>query len=267
MRLCWVTDPHFDHADTVARERFIQEVLAKGPDVVVVTGDIGVAHTFAAWLEWMVMEIGKPICFVLGNHDFYGGNKTIPSIAEVRQEAASLLPKGAVYLSNAGVYPISAGTALVGHDGWYDGRYAIIHKSNVRINDHELVRDLRRLPYKDLDKKIKVLADEAATSMRRGIELAVHKHKRVVVATHVAPFPECATYQGRPSDRDWLPWFSSKATGDMLLEACAKHPSHEFLVLCGHSHGGSDVHKLPNLRIVTGAAVYGYPEVANTFEF
>jgi predicted MPP superfamily phosphohydrolase len=33
------------------------------------------------------------------------------------------------------------------------------------------------------------------------------------------------------------------------------------VVLCGHTHGGGDVQVAENLRVVTGPAEYGEPEI------
>ena len=63
-----------------------------------------------------------------------------------------------------------------------------------------------------------------------------------------------------PAD-DCLPFFSCKAVGDVLLEAARAHPACQTLVLCGHTHGGGELQVLDNLRVVTGPAEYGRPEI------
>ncbi len=47
----------------------------------------------------------------------------------------------------------------------------------------------------------------------------------------------------------------------MLLEAAQAHPGCQFLVLCGHTHGGGEVKVLENMRVRTGPAEYGNPEI------
>ncbi len=65
--------------------------------------------------------------------------------------------------------------------------------------------------------------------------------------------------QGRPDD--YLPFFSCKAVGDVLLEAAQSHPKCQILVLCGHTHSGGEISVAENLRVVTGPAEYGKPEI------
>jgi hypothetical protein len=40
------------------------------------------------------------------------------------------------------------------------------------------------------------------------------------------------------------------------------HPDRRILVLCGHTHSAGVHDHAPNLRVLTGAAVYGKPDVA-----
>ena len=54
--------------------------------------------------------------------------------------------------------------------------------------------------------------------------------------------------------------------GDVLLEAAQSHPKCQILVFCGHTHGGGEVQVAENLRVVTGPAEYGEPEVQEVVE-
>ena len=49
--------------------------------------------------------------------------------------------------------------------------------------------------------------------------------------------------------------------GGVLLDAARSHPKRQILVLCGHTHGGGEVHVAENLRVVTSPAEYGKPEI------
>ena len=64
----------------------------------------------------------------------------------------------------------------------------------------------------------------------------------------------------------YLPFFSGKAVGDVLLEAAQLHPKCQILVLCGHTHNGGKVQVAENLLVVTGAAEYGEPEVQQVIQ-
>jgi hypothetical protein len=77
----------------------------------------------------------------------------------------------------------------------------------------------------------------------------------------VPPFRESCWHQNAISGDDWLPHFSSKASGDALKEVVASRPDKQVLVLCGHTHGSGRAQPLPNLEVRTGGAEYGRPAI------
>ena len=79
MRIAWITDIHLDFLSPGGVEAFLGRLRAEEPEAVLVGGDIGTASTFPTFLTTMAEWLERPIYFVLGNHDFYGG-----SIEEVR---------------------------------------------------------------------------------------------------------------------------------------------------------------------------------------
>jgi len=74
-------------------------------------------------------------------------------------------------------------------------------------------------------------------------------------------FRDATWHQQQISDDNWLPHFSCKAVGDALRHAAESNPGCQMLVLCGHTHGGGEAQILDNLRVLTGEAEYGRPEV------
>ena len=78
---------------------------------------------------------------------------------------------------------------------------------------------------------------------------------------HVPPFRESCWHEGRVSDDEYLPHFSCKAVGEVLLRCMRARPDRKLTVLCGHTHGRGSVDMLPNLSVVTGGADYGRPAV------
>ena len=97
--------------------------------------------------------------------------------------------------------------------------------------------------------------------------LAVNRSwPRVVVVTHVPPFRAAAWHQGRPSHDDWLPWFSCRAVGEVLLRCARRNPTVEFLVLCGHTHGSGVYSPAENVTVHTAEAEYGAPRVQCVFD-
>ncbi len=95
---------------------------------------------------------------------------------------------------------------------------------------------------------------------------ALARFRHVIVLTHVPPFRESCWHEGKVSDDNWLPFFACKAVGDALREAMAAAPDRQMTVLCGHTHGSGEAQILPNLRVLTGGAVYGKPSVQRVIE-
>ena len=261
MKLAWATDIHLDHATESARRRFCQSVEEQA-DALVVTGDIAESHILGSALTALATLTERPVYFVLGNHDFYRG-----SVASTRRQVGYVVGENLVYLSQAGVVELTPNTALVGHDGWADGRLGDLDGSDVILNDFLLIDELKHwrddytLDKPALRQALETLGDEAACYLKGVLAPAAEQYPKVIVATHIPPFREAAWYQGRPSADDFLPFFSCKAVGDVLLEVAKSHPKCQILVLCGHTHGGGEIQVLENLRVVTGPAEYGKPEI------
>lgn len=263
MRLAWATDIHLDHATESARRRFCESVNERA-DALVLTGDIAESHILGSSLRMLAELTAVPVYFVLGNHDFYRGS--VAATRRIVGYVVSDMP-GLVYLSQAEVVELTPRTALVGHDGWGDGRFGDLDGSEEILNDFLLIdelrcwRDMHTLDKPALRRVLAALGDEAAEYLKSVLIPAAEKYPHVIVATHVPPFREAAWYAGRPSNDRFLPFFSCKAVGDVLLEAARAHPVCQILVLCGHTHGGGDLQVLDNLRVVTGPAEYGRPEI------
>ncbi len=85
--------------------------------------------------------------------------------------------------------------------------------------------------------------------------------KNIIILTHIPPFKESCLHNGIISNNDWLPYFSSKATGDILIDIAIKNPSIEFLTYCGHTHSSGFYQPLKNLTIKAGGAEYYKPEI------
>lgn len=258
MRIAWATDIHLNFVSPAQVDAFCDRLLDGHPDVVLLAGDIAEGHNLEALLGRVASRLRRPIYFVLGNHDFYRSD-----IAFVRERMRALTAESAHlrWLPAVGVVPLTDTCALVGHDGWGDGRLGDPDGSRVELADWALIQDFRGLSRSDRLKKLHALGDEAAAHLRPALLAALARCARVLVLTHVPPFREATWHEGRPSADDWLPWFSCKAVGDMLLDVMHTHPEHHALVMCGHTHSAGEVAVLPNLSVRTGGAVYGAPVV------
>ena len=134
------------------------------------------------------------------------------------------------------------------------------------LNDYLLIEELAGLDKRDRLERLHALGDEAAAHFRAVLPEALARFRRLIVLTHVPPFREACWHRGRISDDDWLPHFACQAVGEVLVEAMAAHPECEMTVLCGHTHSPGEAQVLPNLRVLTGGAEYGRPEVQRVLE-
>ncbi|HDL64214.1 MAG TPA: phosphoesterase [Proteobacteria bacterium] len=264
MKTIWVTDIHLEFLDSSGFHRFMRELSASDADAILISGDIAQASTVERYLSKMAEILEIPIYFVLGNHDFYHG-----SISEVRKAMTSLV-EGSPYLNwlnVRGPVILNSTTCLIGHDGWCDGRLGDYFSSTVMLNDFLLISELTGLSQQELLHQLRSLGDEAAEHFRAVLPVALESAAHVVVLTHVPPFRDAAWHDGNYCDSDWLPFFSCKAVGEILLEAMQDHPDKRMTVLCGHTHGGGESQILPNLSVLTGPACYGAPVIQEIFEW
>lgn len=263
MRVVWATDIHLNFLGAKERALFFSAIRAQRPDGVFVTGDIAEAPSLNSLLEEMHQAISVPLYFVLGNHDFYYGS--ISQVRHALQDQCRVQP-GLVYLSTAGLVKLTPTMALVGHDGWGDGRYGNYHASPVRLSDQELIADFQDLDREAVLAKLHALGDEAASSLQGRLVKALESYRHVVFLTHVPPFKEACWYQGKMGNDDWLPYFACQATGDVLMNVSREHPGCLITVLCGHTHHAGIAQLGPNLRVITGSAEYGAPSIQHVFE-
>lgn len=280
MRLVWSTDIHLNFVGIAQLTKFAGDIVAQKPDLVVLTGDLSEAPDLENHLRHLdILLKDIPVFFVCGNHDYYNGSieavrkvlrdkHTYPEV-EKGHDRVGLSSRVPWWLGSSGFIRLTDKTALVGHDGWYDGLYADWMKSRVDLNDYYCITELSpaQCPVRQLrHDKIKALAQEAAEYVRTEMMAAFAAgHSTVYVATHVPPFRENACYNGKMSDDDWMPHFSSKVMGDMLMDVMMAHPEAHCTVLCGHSHGAAWHAPLSNLECHTGFARYRFPAYNDVF--
>ncbi len=155
-------------------------------------------------------------------------------------------------------------TILVEHDGWADGRLGNYYNSGVVLNDSRMIADLfqeKILGKSQLLTKMQQIADFDASHLQRQLLQAVEEHpQRIIILTHIPPFKEVCLHAGKINNDDWLPYFSSKVTGEILIDICMTYPGINFLVFCGHTHDKAKYSPLPNLLVEAGHAEYNVPE-------
>ena len=263
-KLAWATDTHFDAAGADAFNSFIAELRAQEADGLLVSGDISHGPLVFDALKKLYDGIEIPIYFIFGNHDFYDS-----SISEQRElvRAFSAGNPEITYLTYSDPIDLDGQWALVGHDGWADGKDGNFFQSPIRLNDFNYIRELIGLDQQVLFRTLCGLGEEAAQSMRQKLKTAFQTHAKVLAVTHVPPFRKACLYESREADDDWAPFFVSQSMGSMLMELMPRYPEREVLVLCGHCHHGADYQPLSNLRVLSGHAQYGKPEVQEPIVF
>jgi 3',5'-cyclic-AMP phosphodiesterase len=257
-RFAWLTDIHLNFLERPQCERFLDEVAQQRADGILIGGDIAEGHTLETYLKMIADRVGGPVYFVLGNHDFY-----YSSISATRATARAVcrVVPSLHWLSESGIVPLSDQTALIGCDGWADGRFGNFFESDVDMTDYFLIEDLSRLDREARFQKLNALGDEAAVYLRRLLPEALRQFASVILLTHVPPFREASWHEGGVCDDNHLPHFASRVIGETLQQVMEEHPTRQLTVLCGHTHGRGDIRMAPNLVVKTGGAEYGAPVI------
>lgn len=261
MKIAWLTDTHLNFLTWEGVEKFLAN-LPKDVDAFLHTGDISDGCKLKDTLE--LWPNNKPLYFVLGNHDFWH-----QSIKDTLVDVKTIcsLNSNLIHLTLSNPIKLDEKTYLVGVDSWADGGYGDYVNSPVRLNDSVYIPELKQAA--SIGGKMQVLqimqqlAKVDAERLDAKIQIALKNKKldTLIVAIHVPPFEEAALYQGKRTDKDFLPFFTSKVTGDVILKHAKANPHVQFKVYCGHTHDKTYYKKLDNLEINVGGATYNDPEV------
>lgn len=262
VRVGWVSDVHLNFVDPRGVRRFFRELAAQDADAWLLTGDIAEARSLAKFLQMFEGALSAKTFFVLGNHDFYGA--ALKSVRCTTREFVSRSQR-LVWLTDVGPQQLSSDVAIVGDDGWADGRLGNPLGTPVELADFFAIEDLAGLDRRDLVWNLRELGDSAAGRLEPKLRQAATTSRRVIVLTHVPPFWEASWHEGHLSDRDWVPWFTCSAVGDALMACAAAHPEVSFTVLCGHTHSSGVCSPAPNLLVYTAQAEYGTPHMQAVF--
>ena len=168
------------HVDTAAYE------LPPTPsdiDCIIIAGDVDEGHDMSAdWLRNHVVQLGLPVVFIAGNHDYYGW--------DLADDYAGIYQRSGVELLHPGRPTIEiAGARIIGSTLWTD--YAIVGdvdaaRSWARRSMPDLVSidlGLRRVSTRDLldmHRQQRMIAER---------ELEVPFPGSTIVVTHHAPHP------------------------------------------------------------------------------
>jgi predicted phosphohydrolase len=266
----WMSDIHLDYLTPPERSDFLRRLgyfhLFGDDDFfradgMLVGGDISRNTQMADDLRALRGNSGLPLYYVPGNHDYYGGT--------IRDMRAKQLRLHRGYRSNK-IYSLELIPAvrlglhgevgLVGHGCWGDTRSGDYDSSDLHtMADFREIWDFKNLNLRQRKEVLMKLGDEAAAHLKKGCStLATHGCEHVVVLTHVPPFPEASTFEGKVNDKG-LPYVCCQAAGAVLQEVAKVFPHVRFTVLSGHSHEEVRLAVLPNLKVLVRKAAYYEP--------
>jgi predicted MPP superfamily phosphohydrolase len=258
MIFAWLTDIHLEFLTDQEVQLFFQKIVDAKTSGIFLTGDISITKNICHHLTLMSKILSVPIYFVLGNHDYYGGN-----ISETRHmvETISNDSNNLCYLPTAGIVELTDSVCLIGHGSWADGRFGASQNSNVTLNDYFKIEDFIGKGKVERFALLNQLGDQAAIYLEKSLQRAIELYDNIYLLTHVPPFAEACWHNGEIADGDYLPHFACKAVGDILIKIMSSHPEKQLIVLCGHTHSDGIAQILPNLLVKTGKAQYGKPEI------
>ena len=263
MNLVWLTDLHLDFINDENLLVLLKKIKAINSSGIIISGDISNSYSIEESIIKIYDFIKKPIYYVTGNHDYYGS-----SIESVNSKLLSMYQKNSDlnFLNVSGITRLDD-ISIIGHGGWYDGGFGDYFNSNVVLTDIYKIKDFYDVPNKS-ERLIlyKRLADESVQHFKNLMSDVFDETDNAILVTHVAPFKESSVYNGQQSDDNWLPFFTSKCLGTFLKTTMKKYKNKKLLVLCGHSHGNSDVQVLKNLRVLTGEAEYRNPRISKILD-
>lgn len=249
-KILWYTDTHFK---PWTRFKILNSIQDEKPKAVFLSGDITYGPTLISDLKFLGERIGRPLYFILGNHDYHGS-----SIAKVHEEIRKVCAeyKNLVWVTEAGVIPLTEEVALIGAEGWYDAR--IGNPEYIKYTfDWFLTEEFKKLP--SMSARIdafRKLADDSATLLSEQLEKAVKDFKTIYLITHFPPWREAHRASGTFMEQFWLPYNVNLALGQALEKVMEKHKNRNLIVLCGHTHTDCWIHVSRNIECRVNNASY-----------
>jgi predicted phosphohydrolase len=247
--LLWLSDVHADvlgfsllgHYSRLSRQQ---------PRGVLVTGDISNALRLAEDLTVLTTSFLCPVYITLGNHDYYGGN--FQGVQQLVWEACSK-HANLFYLDRCAPVWVSSTTALIGCQGWGDGRAGLGKKSTLFVNDRVHIKDFIGRNPDAYFQLLRELGRASAAAFLRVAPGALAKADHLIVGTHVPPFAKSCVFRDRAN---YLPFYCNMALGRAIQKVARKFSTKRISVYCGHTHHESVYSPLPNVSVHVAKASY-----------
>jgi len=259
----WITDPHLDHlkGETMLLN-FVKKLAARKSDGLVITGDIAESKTIYQFLEILSGCYRRPIYFILGNHDHYGAWMA-DTHARVRSICNAVPPGILNWMTDVGVLMLDDRTAIIGHEGWYDGQAGepglsfSLSEFYMPNGILDLVHAFDQSSHALFDKLQELGAASADHIRKMVVQARDQGARRILIITHVPPFREASYFRGKPSEAKAAPFYVNQVLGEALLELADEHRQLNLEVYAGHTHGKREYQPRENLVVRVGSARYG----------
>jgi predicted phosphodiesterase len=267
MRLAVANDTHFHHCQdkSKAMRKFVHQLNKVEVDALLFTGDISDGDTWTRVLPIIRKWLGKPVYYVLGNHDFYHWgwrdawmagvklNAEDPELIHLASYGALLLDERVGIVGSSSVACLTAGTGPL-KTGMWENISDFKHISELSCRAGNPSEMIAYQTARAIDDEEMLVAD--LNELVEG-----RKPKRIIVATHVAPFEWSALWRGQPTDPQMLPFYVSLYLGRAIEEFAKEYPETEFICLHGHTHGSFRGRhpEFDNIMVMAGEAQYGRP--------
>lgn len=261
-RILWYSDTHLNSAWPWSLRTFVRRVNEMRPDGMFITGDISCGYRIASDLSFLASRISCPIYFVLGNHDYHF--RSISGVHAGISRACADHPN-LVWMTRAGIVPLSEDVAVVGTEGWYDAAFGDPRFLKLTF-DWMLTFDFLRLRWEDILSEWRRMAQEAADVIGERVERALQDYKEVYVLTHFPPWPEADRAHGTIMEKFWLPYNSNFALGRRIEELAKAYKKKRITVLAGHTHSERTIRVRKNVECRVAPAKYtGSPRLDDIF--
>jgi 3',5'-cyclic-AMP phosphodiesterase len=248
----FLTDLHLDRTPQSEIDHIYNQIRATHSENVIITGDISDADHLALHLEQLAHACApRPMYFVNGNHDYYGGS--IKKVDQVVYEMCKSI-KHLYHLDAQKVIKLADGIGLIGHNGWADVRAGLGMETSVDNPDRHCIDELKRLSQNETLIEMRALARRSNQQIRSILPLALTRFRHVVIATHVPPFYNAVYHKNRLASDLHVPHFCNQSLGFMILGVLKSFPYRRVTVLAGHTHSACHMTITRNLSIRVGAS-------------
>ena len=255
-RYAWLSDTHMNLSALPFLKRLhLMGVKKMGADGIFITGDISSGDWLESDLRFLARHFDGPIYFVLGNHDYH--KRHIASVHDDIRRVCKDHPN-LVWMTEAGIVPLTEDVALIGTEGWYDAMHGdekLLRYTTDWFLTFDFLHERGHEQRVDLWRE---MAQESARVIEQRLTEALDTYKTVYVITHFPPWKEATRDVGTILEKFWLPYNTNVAMGEAIERAVGGRRKKRVIVLAGHTHTPCRVRVSNSIECaVAGASYFG----------